>query len=74
MLSPTTPLGYAELLIRSRIDRARSRVIVGPRDLGASVLEWVIISALVLGITLAVGATLRTKLTDKANTIQLTTP
>jgi hypothetical protein len=72
-LNPFTPAGYAELLIRGRIDRARSRMIDGPRDLGASVVEWVIISALVVGIAVAVGGVLKTKLTDKAGTVLDTT-
>ena len=61
-LNPGTPLGYAELLIRTRIGVARNRVISGPRDAGASVVEWVIISALVIGIAVAVSAALKTKL------------
>lgn len=72
-LNPSTPTGYAELLLRGRIDRARSRVIDSPRDLGASTVEWVIISALVVGIAVAVGAALKTKLVAKANTVLDTT-
>ena len=48
LLNPSTPLGFLELLVRGRIDRARNRTIDDPRDLGASVVEWVIISALVV--------------------------
>jgi hypothetical protein len=72
-LNPATPAGYAELLIRDRIGRVRSRALDGPRDLGASVVEWVIISALVVGIAVAVGAILLNKLKDKANSIDLNT-
>jgi hypothetical protein len=72
-ISPGTPLGYAELRTRCRIDRARGRVIESPSDLGASVVEWVIISALVVGIAGAVSLILTTKLKDKANTV-LDTP
>jgi hypothetical protein len=71
--SPAGPAGYAELLVRSRIDRARRRVRQQPADLGASVIEWVIISALVVTIAVAVGGILLTKLKDKATSIDLTT-
>jgi hypothetical protein len=64
-LDPSSPFGYAELLIRSRIHRARTRLIRGPRDLGASAVEWVIISALVIGVCVAVSAALKTKLTGQ---------
>jgi hypothetical protein len=63
LLNPATPLGFAELLIRDRIRRARARVITGPADRGASVMEWVIISAIVISLALAVGGALKTKLT-----------
>jgi hypothetical protein len=72
-LSPATPAGYAQLLIRDRIDRALGRGRHERRDLGASVVEWVIISALVVGIAVAVGAILLAKLQDKANSINLNT-
>lgn len=72
ILNPATPLGYTELLIRSRIDRARRRIISGPSDLGASVVEWVIISALVVGIAVAVGTALKGKLTTEVNNLNVT--
>ena len=64
-----TTLGYAELLLRHRMDRARAT-----SDRGASVVEWVIISALVVGIAIAVGTILLTRLRDKANSINFDTP
>ncbi len=70
-LDPSTPLGYAELLIRNRIHRARTRVISGPSDLGASAVEWVIISALVIGVCVAVSAALKTKLTDQVGKLNV---
>lgn len=80
-LSPASPAGLAELLIRGRIDHARGAAGVDAaaggdrdwRDRGASVVEWVIISALVVGIAVAVGAILLAKLRDKANSIDLNT-
>jgi hypothetical protein len=71
LLNPATPLGFAELLIRGRIDRARARVIAGPADRGASVMEWVIISAVVIGIALAVGGALKTKLTTTVQNLKV---
>jgi hypothetical protein len=77
LLAPDTPAGYAELLIRARLDAARARGVAArsgtPSDRGASVVEWVIISALVVGIAVAVGAILLTKLRDKATSIDLNT-
>ena len=70
--SPASRLGYAELLIRNRIQKIRDRTIEGPRDLGASVIEWVIISAMVVGIAVAVAVILRNKLTGEANNIDVT--
>jgi hypothetical protein len=70
-LSPATPAGYAELLIRGRINRALARTVDTPRDLGASVVEWVIISALLVAIAVAVSAVLMEKLTAKAEGIDL---
>jgi hypothetical protein len=72
-LSPATPAGYAELLIRHRIERALDRSGGAARDRGASVVEWVIISALLVGIAVAVGAILLNTLTEKANSIDLDT-
>jgi hypothetical protein len=70
---PTSAVGFGEMLIRGRIDAARSRVIHGARDRGASVVEWVVISALLVGIAAAVGTILLGKLKTKANSINLDT-
>jgi hypothetical protein len=71
-LNPGTSLGYVELLIRNRVGQARNRVISGPRDRGASVVEWVIISALVIGVAVAVAAALTTKLTGAVDNLNVT--
>ena len=68
---PASAAGYGEMLIRGRIDAARRRVVRGPRDRGASVVEWVVISALLVGIAAAVGAVLLNKLKAKADSINL---
>ena len=72
LFSVATPAGYAELLLRRRVDAARTARQAG--DLGASVVEWVIISALVVGIAVAVGTILLNRLRDKANSIDFDTP
>lgn len=41
---------------------------------GASAVEWVVITAILVGIAVAIGVTLRTLITDKANSINLDTP
>lgn len=74
-LSPATPAGLAELLLRGRIDHARARFTEAGdwQERGASVVEWVIISALVVGIAVTVGAILLQKLQSKARSIDLDT-
>jgi hypothetical protein len=59
------------LLVRDRIARARAGGQENPRDVGASVIEWVIISALLVGIAVTVGAFLLQKIQDKATSINL---
>jgi len=71
-LNPSTPLGYAELLIRNRVHRARSRSFERPRDVGASVVEWVVISALVIGVAVAVATALTTKLRNTVTNLDVT--
>lgn len=64
----TLPLVHAH-------DRVMARLRAdGQHDTGASVVEWVLITAVLLAIVLAVGATLRQKLQDKTNNIDFTTP
>ncbi|GAA3620159.1 hypothetical protein GCM10022223_41280 [Kineosporia mesophila] len=70
---PATLPGYGEMIVRGRVDRARARVIRGPVDRGASVVEWVVISALLVGIAAAVGLLLANKLKAKATSINLDT-
>lgn len=55
-------------------DRLVARARRNGNDLGASTLEWVVISAIIVSIVLAVGATLYTKMTTKATNLDLTTP
>jgi len=53
------------VLLGARLDRARSS------ERGASAVEWVLISALLIGVAIAVGAIIMTKLTGKAEDLDL---
>jgi Flp pilus assembly pilin Flp len=63
------PLNYLETHIRLRLAKARDLSQEGER--GASAIEWVIISALLIGIVLAVGGIILSKLTAKATSLNL---
>jgi Flp pilus assembly pilin Flp len=66
MFNPTNQaLFLLRVLVEGRIQRARRS------EGGASAVEWVLISALLIGVAIAVGAIILKKLTDKANTINL---
>ena len=72
IISPATPVGYLELVLRARAARAsaRARDENGPGgERGASAVEWVVISAITLAIAIAIGAILLKALTDKATTV-----
>ncbi len=58
-------LELARVLIGARLDRARRT------EQGVSAVEWVLISAAVAGIAIAVGVILYRKLTGKAETLPL---
>ena len=62
--SPATPLGFLELILRDRFVRARTA-----DSRGASAVEWVVISAIVVGIVIVVGGLLLTALRDKTGRI-----
>lgn len=64
----TLPLVHAHDRVLARL---RSE---GRREDGASVVEWVLITAISLAIVLAVGALIQSKLMDKVNEIDFTTP
>jgi Flp pilus assembly pilin Flp len=66
------PLNYAEADVRLRIVRALGLNQAGER--GASAIEWVIISAILIAIVTVVGGILLKKLTQKATTLDLSTP
>jgi Flp pilus assembly pilin Flp len=64
-LSPATPLGFLEMILRERVHRART----APTR-GASAVEWVVISAIIVAIAIAVGVILNRALSTKAEDIE----
>ncbi len=68
-MSPTGHMVlFLKVMLGARIDRARAS------ERGASAVEWVLISALLIGVAIAVGAIIMTKLTGKAKDLDLDTP
>jgi Flp pilus assembly protein TadG len=63
------PLNYSETQVRLRVARAQG--LARDRDRGASAIEWVIISALLIGIVLVVGGIILTKLTKAATDLKV---
>jgi hypothetical protein len=63
------PLNYAEAEVRLRMAKASGLSQDGER--GASAIEWVIISAILILITGVVGGILLSKLTQKAEDLDL---
>jgi adenylosuccinate lyase len=50
--SPLTPLGWLHLQLRTRLDRLGHG---HERELGVSTVEWVIITAILVGIAATIG-------------------
>ena len=48
--SPTTPFGWLHLRLRTRLDR-----LGRGREFGVSTVEWVIITAILVGIAATIG-------------------
>jgi Flp pilus assembly protein TadG len=66
MLNPTNQtVLLLRVLLAGRIQRTRRS------ERGASAVEWVLISALLIGVAIAVGAIIMAKLTGKANDLNL---
>lgn len=63
------PLQHLELILRGRIDRARALGEAGDR--GASAVEWVIITSVLIILVGIVGGVLYTKITDAANKLNV---
>jgi Flp pilus assembly pilin Flp len=66
------PLNYAEANVRLRMAKASRMAQDGER--GASAIEWVIITAILIVIVGAVGIIITNKLKDKATSLNLDTP
>lgn len=66
MFNPTSQAVFLlKVLVEGRLQRARRS------EAGASAVEWVLISALLIGIAIAVGAIILNKLTSKADHLDL---
>ncbi len=63
-INPGSPIGFLITLLNSRLDRAQGR-----DERGASAVEWVIISAIVVGICILIAAILRDALVGEAGDI-----
>lgn len=61
-----TPLAFLAVELRRRIDRARSEP-----ELGASTIEWVIITGILVAIAVAVGLVIYNMVTSQAESIQI---
>ncbi len=61
----TQHLTLLTTLVRARMQRARSS------EAGASAVEWVVITAILVAIAVAVGVILTQTITDKADSIDL---
>lgn len=65
--APWTPFGVVEMEVRRRIARARSADEAGDR--GASAIEWVIITGVLVVLAAAVGLVLYNRITEEAEGI-----
>jgi len=63
---PSTPWGFLGLQLQVRIDRARSAP-----DRGASAIEWVIITGVLVALAAAVGVVIYRLVTARAESIQI---
>jgi hypothetical protein len=61
-----TPLGVLMLQLRVRLDRARAG-----GDVGASAIEWVIITGVLVALAAAVGLIIYNLVNDQANSISI---
>ncbi|SFJ61728.1 hypothetical protein [Cellulomonas sp. KH9] len=67
IFAPWTPMGYAELEVRRRVARAQLADERGDR--GASAIEWVIITGVLVALAAAVGLIIFNRIRDEANSI-----
>jgi hypothetical protein len=64
-LSPSTPPGWLYLQLRARLDRLGSE-----HDRGASAVEWVIITAILVAIAAALGVIIYNFVINQGNSLQ----
>lgn len=64
--APWTTLGFIELDLRCRVDRARAT-----GDRGASVMEWVIITGILVALAAVVGGVIFTTIKQNAESITI---
>jgi Flp pilus assembly pilin Flp len=65
LISSHPAIGYLAVSLRRRWHRATA----AGTTLGATAVEWVVISAIVVAIAIAIGAIIKTAVTNKASTI-----
>lgn len=64
-LSPSTPSGWLFLQLRARLDRVRNKP-----DRGASTVEWVIITAVLVAIAAALGVIIYNFVINQGESLQ----
>jgi hypothetical protein len=64
-LSPSTPSGWLFLQLRARLDRVRNEP-----DRGASAVEWVIITAVLVAIAAALGVIIYNFVINQGESLQ----
>ncbi len=67
--NPFTPWGYLTAELRRRMRLARDEP-----DLGASTIEWVIITGILVAIAVAVGLVIYNMVTSQAQSIKIPAP
>jgi|GEM_PF-538900 len=65
-LDPSTPWGFLGLQLQIRMDRARSAP-----DRGASAIEWVIITGILVALAAAVGLVIYNLVKSRADSIKI---
>lgn len=65
-LTPLSPLGFVIITLRARVAAARNS-----RDLGASTIEWVIITGILVLLAAAVGLIIYNMVTSQAESISI---
>lgn len=63
MFNPTAPIGFLMLVLQTRVQHARES------ERGASAVEWVVISAIVVGIVLIAAGLIVPALQGKAEEV-----